>query len=670
MADRIERMLENQRKREEAMKEKENKAKAEEEAQRQAKLATLPQVAKPSIGASSAGDTRPVVVENNLKLKKNLFAPLPKTERGKPILVGGDPNGENILYCNGSDVIVRSLRNPLIADIYSEHPRATTVARYSPDGRFIASGDETGTVRIWNTQDVQGIHFKLHFEKRCFGGVVNDLAWDPESKRLVVVGNGRDTMGVVFFIDGGASAGTISGHSKSITSVDFRPTKPWKIVTCSEDLGINWFEGPPFKWAHGLVEHTRFPNCVRFSPNGALFLSVGQDKVGIIGDGETGQKKSALATGAGAHTGGIYCTSWSGDSTQALTSSGDKTAKIWDISTGKSVTTFTFGKEVDDQQVSCLWQGDFLVSVNLAGWISYLDPRSGKTTQVIKGHQKSVQSLGYHAGSNSLYTGSYDSVVTRWDQSTGANDKVDGDGHKNSITGMGVSGDDVHTVSMDDTYRITKAGQNYSAAPTPLGSKPLCLGVSKNTAGVAVTGTFNQQVQLLRNGQVVATKSVTFNPQSATISADGSKAAVGGDDSKIHTYTISGNNLTDGPVIDGHRYAVTAVAYSHDGKHLASGDKNNTIILWNAADNKMIHNNKFVYHSARVNALEFSPNNQFLVSCSLDTSVIVWNIADTDKRVHIKAAHHGAVNDVSWVDNTTVASVGADASLRTWNVEW
>jgi len=84
----------------------------------------------------------------------------------------------------------------------------------------------------------------------------------------------------------------------------------------------------------------------------------------------------------------------------------------------------------------------------------------------------------------------------------------------------------------------------------------------------------------------------------------------------------------------------------------------------------MIHNNKFVYHSARINALEFSPNGQFLASCALDTSVIVWNIAEPDKRVHIKAAHHGAVNDVCWVDNTTVASVGADASLRTWAIVW
>lgn len=44
--------------------------------------------------------------------------------------------------------------------------------------------------------------------------------------------------------------------------------------------------------------------------------------------------QSAFAT---EHTGGIYCASWSPDGTQVLTASGDKTCKIWDVETGKSV---------------------------------------------------------------------------------------------------------------------------------------------------------------------------------------------------------------------------------------------------------------------------------------------------------------------------------------------
>ena len=31
------------------------------------------------------------------------------------------------------------------------------------------------------------------------------------------------------------------------------------------------------------------------------------------------------------------------------------------------------GNQVEDQQVSCLWQGSYLLSVSLSGYINYLD---------------------------------------------------------------------------------------------------------------------------------------------------------------------------------------------------------------------------------------------------------------------------------------------------------
>lgn len=46
----------------------------------------------------------------------------------------------------------------------------------------------------------------------------------------------------------GTSVGEISGQSKPINSVDFRPARPFRIVTASEDNTIAVFEGPPFKF--------------------------------------------------------------------------------------------------------------------------------------------------------------------------------------------------------------------------------------------------------------------------------------------------------------------------------------------------------------------------------------------------------------------------------------
>lgn len=46
----------------------------------------------------------------------------------------------------------------------------------------------------------------------------------------------------------GTSVGEISGHSNLINSCDFRPKRPFRIITGSEDNSVGIYEGPPFKF--------------------------------------------------------------------------------------------------------------------------------------------------------------------------------------------------------------------------------------------------------------------------------------------------------------------------------------------------------------------------------------------------------------------------------------
>jgi WD40 repeat protein len=101
-------------------------------------------------------------------------------------------------------------------------------------------------------------------------GAASDMAWTDDSKRIAVVGQGREKFGAVFLFDSGASVGEITGHSKTITTVDIKQTRPYRLATGSEDLAMNWFEGPPFKFKSTFREHQRLVNCVRFSPDGSL----------------------------------------------------------------------------------------------------------------------------------------------------------------------------------------------------------------------------------------------------------------------------------------------------------------------------------------------------------------------------------------------------------------
>jgi len=40
---------------------------------------------------------------------KSVWATLPRTERGRPLVLGADPKGKNFLYCHANSVIIRDL---------------------------------------------------------------------------------------------------------------------------------------------------------------------------------------------------------------------------------------------------------------------------------------------------------------------------------------------------------------------------------------------------------------------------------------------------------------------------------------------------------------------------------------------------------------------------------
>jgi len=330
--------------------------------------------------------------------RKHIYAPTPATTRGQPVHLGGDPKGENFLYTNGNSVFIRNIKEPLICDQYFEHQYPTTVARYAPSGFYIASADITGTVRIWDTVNTTHI---LKKEFKPLSGAINDLAWSNDSQRIVVGGDGKEKYGAAFLADSGASVGEITGHAKLIKSVDVRQTRPFKVVTASEDFLVNFFNFPPAKFAHSNKDHTRFVNVVRFSPNGEKYASGSSDKRVFIYEGKEGQKVGELPENS--HSGGVYSLSWSADSSRFLTASADKTVKIWDANSLQNIVTFQFPDTTEDQQLGSLWQGDFILSISLSGDINYLDAKSGKVSRVVKGHNKSVTALAYDRSNRRVF---------------------------------------------------------------------------------------------------------------------------------------------------------------------------------------------------------------------------------------------------------------------------
>ncbi|KAJ0023594.1 hypothetical protein NQD34_003493 [Periophthalmus magnuspinnatus] len=606
---------------------------------------------------------------------KHVFASLPQMERGQSKVISGDPKGNNFLYTNGKCVIIRNIDDPVIADIYTEHAHPVQVAKYAPSGFYIASGDTSGKVRIWDTTQKEHL---LKYEYQPFSGKIMDIAWTEDSKRIAVVGEGREKFAAVFLWDSGSSVGELTGHSKLINSVDVRQKRPYRIVTGSDDTTAEFFEGPPFKFKFTLKDHTQFVNSVRFSPDGAHFATAGADGQIFLYDGQKGELVRSLG-GDKAHNGGIYAISWSPDSSQLISASGDRTVKLWDVDSGSALTTFSFGSEVADQQLGCLWQKNHLLSVSLSGNINYLDKNnSNRPIRVLKGHTKSIQCLTVHKGDGHSYIYSGNALTRmlsltlcapRWDSENGETECFSGKGHTNSVCRMAVNqNNELVTCSMDDTVRFTEtSSKDYSGDVVKMDSQPKSVSVSSE--GVSLAVCINRIVLLKDKKKVFTLDNLDFEPEVGALQPKGTTAAVGDAEGKIHLYSVCGGTLSSTEPLLEVAAKLTDLSFSPDGAFLAALDEHKVLTVFSVTDNYAMSN--FYGHHAKPVTMSWNPDCEHIATGGMDMNVYVWDINDEDKRIKLPDTHRlHHVSSLAWLDAHTLVTTSHDASVKQWTITY
>ncbi|XP_004503300.1 actin-interacting protein 1-2 [Cicer arietinum] len=599
------------------------------------------------------------------------YACTPFTERGRGILISGDSKSNSILYTNGRSVVIMNLQNPLQVSVYGDHAYPTTVARFSPNGEWVASADVSGTVRIWGTRN----DFVLKKEFRVLSGRIDDLQWSPDGIRIVACGESKGNSFVrAFMWDSGTNVGEFDGHSRRVLSCAYKPTRPFRIVTCGEDFMVNFYEGPPFRFKQSHRDHSNFVNCVRYSPDGSKFVSVSSDKKGIIFDGKTGEKIGELSS-EGGHTGSIYAVSWSPDGKQVLTVSADKSAKVWDISEdniGKVKKTLTCPGSggVEDMLVGGLWLNDYLVTVSLGGTISiFLASDLDKAPTSFSGHMKNVSSLTIlRSNPKVLLSCSYDGLIVKWIQGVGYSGKLQRK-ENSQIKSLAAAEEEIVTSGFDNKIqRVSLHGdQCGDAEAIDIGTQPKDFSVALSSPELVLVST-DSGVVMLRGAKVVSTINLGFTVSASVVSHDGSEAIIGGQDGKLHIYSISGDTLVEEAVLEKHRGAISVIRYSPDFSMFASGDVNREAVVWDRASREVKLKN-MLYHTARINCLAWSPDSSRIATGSLDTCVIIYEIDQpVSSRNTVKGAHLGGVYGLAFTDEYSLVSSGEDAFIRVWKI--
>lgn len=85
---------------------------------------------------------------------------------------------------------------------------------------------------------------------------------------------------------------------------------------------------------------------------------------------------------------------------------------------------------------------------------------------------------------------------------------------------------------------------------------------------------------MLHGTNVVSTIDLGFPVAASAVASDGSEAIVGGQDGKLHVYSIKGDMLIEEAILEKHRGAITVIRYSTDASMFASADANREAVVW------------------------------------------------------------------------------------------
>lgn len=292
-----------------------------------------------------------------------------------------------------------------------------------------------------------------------------------------------------------------------------------------------------------------------------------------------------------------------------------------------------------------------------------------KSPSSLSGHMKNVCALSFLEGNQKMIlSGSYDGLIVKWVLGVGCSGKLQmKDGAK--IKCLAANEQQIISSGFDNKVSRIHLNEDDSKAAenVDVGSQPKDLSLAANIPELTLVST-ECGVILLNSLKVACNVNLGFTVTASAIASDGKEAIVGGQDGKLHIFSISGNTLTEEAVLEKHRGPISVIRYSPDASMFASADGNREAVVWDRASRQVKLNN-MLFHTARINCLAWSPDSSMVATGSVDTCVIIYEIAKpASSRITIRNAHLGGVHGLVFTDDSTVVSSGEDACIRAWKL--
>jgi WD40 repeat protein/serine/threonine protein kinase len=549
---------------------------------------------------------------------------------------------------------------------------------WSRDGRWLATGSDDGTARVWDPESGRPVTPPLEHQ-----GPVRALAWSPRGSWLATADDHATRIW-------DASAGQLM-TPPLVHDGDFMVKLAWspdgsRLATAIHKIVHMWdaSSGSETRVAcHGEIL------VIEWSPDGRRLAIAGTDMTAQVWDATTGQPVTLPLV----QQDWIRAVAWSPDGHRVATASDDGTARVWDASSGQTVTpplvhqkaVFTLAWSPDGQR---------LATASEDGTARMWDANTGQAlTPPIKQDGR-VAMLAWSPDGRRV--ASVGAMVRIWDANSGHEGyfhiddfqvrrgprpkqptppQIPGAGNGLDVRPLparGVSaiawspdGRWLATASSDETAQVWDAESQLAVTPPlPNRGSVLALAWSPDSRRLA-TGSWDQRARIWDVARLQPTPPLRHDGVVGAVawSPDGRRLATASWDNTARVWDANSGRPVTPPLR--HDGTVNTVAWSAEGKWLATASDDKTARVWNADSGQPV--TPSLAHSGRVTLLAWSPAGTQLATASDDHTTHVWS-TDTGHEVTSLLTYHGGITALVWGSSgRRIATVELDGSVRLWD---
>ncbi|MFQ5732855.1 MAG: protein kinase [Planctomycetaceae bacterium] len=499
------------------------------------------------------------------------------------------------------------------------------VARFSRDGRYIASGRHDGTIHLWDGRN----------EKHLF---------------------------------------TLSGHRDLVRCLDIAPDGN-TLASIGDDGIIRLWDLDQrklirkihaYKGVHGYGVH--------FALRGKILISIGESNEIAIWDPKDARKLGSLDRLSAE----IECIDVSPDGRSCVASDG-KEFIAWDLESRKRMFRLT-----REPALTCIrysLDGKLIAGGTRDLRVCVWSANTGRTLAVFERHESKIQDLAFGPSDRLLASSDKAGIVRFWSLNHSAKElKLNtvpqpppfrqwpsffrAHDARAWTVDFSPDGKRLVTASKDGTIKSWPVQKRRPAKLTITDTHD-CDAVSFTADGKSLFIARDWQLEVWNDTSEKTRQLVQRYSAEANWMAHCRKnglIATGHQDGKVRLWNSSGKLRT---TIEAHKQSIRRVALSIDGRLLATASDDGFAKLWNAVSEKQMAEFRMGHTCENV---AFSPNGNLLAGCWGD-NVFVFD-TQSHKQVHLLKGHQNTVECVVFSpDGHLLATVSHDRTIRIWNVE-